>query len=216
MSQPQSRPWHWSRTQRRTPLAWAKLSLETPRAGPTAADLPGAFSGVCCCLAPGGHIWSKAATAPASRGAGCALHLPRMTEKHHSLPLPPHPLGSPQHPTHSLPKFSLYIAMLGGGHSPTLKGLHAPSPSPEGQVGGPLLPPLGRPPSSPLPTNNGTSAHPLLSGAWGRNLALDSHHGPLEEETATPSSTLAWETPWTEELGGQYSWGLKSWTRLSN
>ena len=40
--------------------------------------------------------------------------------------------------------------MLGGGHSPTLKGLHAPSPSPEGQVGGPLLPPLGRPPSSPL------------------------------------------------------------------
>ena len=25
---------------------------------------------------------------------------------------------------------------------------------------------------------------------------------PLEEETATHSSTLAWETPWTEESGG--------------
>ena len=25
---------------------------------------------------------------------------------------------------------------------------------------------------------------------------------PLEEETATHSSILAWEVPWTEELGG--------------
>ena len=25
---------------------------------------------------------------------------------------------------------------------------------------------------------------------------------PLEEEMATHSSTLAWETPWTEESGG--------------
>ena len=29
---------------------------------------------------------------------------------------------------------------------------------------------------------------------WGRE-------GPLEEEMATYSSILAWETPWTEELG---------------
>ena len=28
---------------------------------------------------------------------------------------------------------------------------------------------------------------------------------PLEEGTATHSSILAWETPWTEELGGLQS-----------
>ena len=33
---------------------------------------------------------------------------------------------------------------------------------------------------------------------------------PLEKEMATHSSTLAWEIPWTEELGGLYSvWGRK-------
>ena len=33
---------------------------------------------------------------------------------------------------------------------------------------------------------------------------------PLEEETATHSSILAWEIPWIEESGGLYSpWGLK-------
>ena len=30
---------------------------------------------------------------------------------------------------------------------------------------------------------------------------------PLEEEMATPSSILAWRTPWTEEPGGQQSIG---------
>ena len=30
---------------------------------------------------------------------------------------------------------------------------------------------------------------------------------PLEEEMATHSSILAWETPWTEKSGG--TWGLK-------
>ena len=35
---------------------------------------------------------------------------------------------------------------------------------------------------------------------------------------ATHSTTLAWEIPWTEELGGLQSMGLpqKSWTHLSN
>ena len=38
---------------------------------------------------------------------------------------------------------------------------------------------------------------------------------PLEEETATHSSILAWETPWTEEPGGQQSNGVvKSRTQL--
>ena len=31
----------------------------------------------------------------------------------------------------------------------------------------------------------------------------------LEEEMATHSSILAWEIPWTEELGGLQSWGFK-------
>ena len=32
---------------------------------------------------------------------------------------------------------------------------------------------------------------------------------PLEEETATHSSILAWEIPWTEEPGGRQSMGLQ-------
>ena len=36
----------------------------------------------------------------------------------------------------------------------------------------------------------------------------------LEEEMATHSSILAWETPWTEELGGLQSMGSQSQTRL--
>ena len=32
---------------------------------------------------------------------------------------------------------------------------------------------------------------------------------PLEEEMATHSSILAWETPWTEEAGGLQSTGLQ-------
>ena len=38
---------------------------------------------------------------------------------------------------------------------------------------------------------------------------------PLEKEMAAHSSVLAWEIPWTEELGGLQSVGRKSWTRLS-
>ena len=30
---------------------------------------------------------------------------------------------------------------------------------------------------------------------------------PLEKEMATPSTLLAWENPWTEELGGLHSMG---------
>ena len=32
---------------------------------------------------------------------------------------------------------------------------------------------------------------------------------PLEKEMATPSSVLAWETPWTEEPGRVQSMGLQ-------
>ena len=39
---------------------------------------------------------------------------------------------------------------------------------------------------------------------------------PLERETATHSSILAWEMPWTEEPGGLQSMGHKSQIQLSN
>ena len=40
---------------------------------------------------------------------------------------------------------------------------------------------------------------------------------PLEEETATHTSILAWEIPWTEELGGLQSMGSqKSRTQFSH
>ena len=34
---------------------------------------------------------------------------------------------------------------------------------------------------------------------------------PLEKGTATHSSTLAWEIPWTEEPGRLQSWGGREW-----
>ena len=33
--------------------------------------------------------------------------------------------------------------------------------------------------------------------------------GPLDEETATHSSILAWESPWTEDLMGYHPWGCR-------
>ena len=47
---------------------------------------------------------------------------------------------------------------------------------------------------------------------WARSLGQED---PLEEETATHSSILAWEVPWTEGPGGLQSMeSTKSWTRL--
>ena len=40
---------------------------------------------------------------------------------------------------------------------------------------------------------------------WG--FSLVGQEDPLEEETATHSSVLAWEIPWTEEPGGLQSMG---------
>ena len=39
---------------------------------------------------------------------------------------------------------------------------------------------------------------------------------PLVKEMATHSNILAWEIPWTEELGKLCLWGHKSQTQLSN
>ena len=36
---------------------------------------------------------------------------------------------------------------------------------------------------------------------WDRSLGQEDS---LEEETATPSSILAWDIPWTEQPGGSY------------
>ena len=41
-----------------------------------------------------------------------------------------------------------------------------------------------------------------------------SQEDPLEKETATPSSILAWRLPRTEELGGLQSMGSRSQTQL--
>ena len=45
-----------------------------------------------------------------------------------------------------------------------------------------------------------------MQETWVRSL---SREDPLEKEMATHSSILAWKIPWTEELGGLQSTGLK-------
>ena len=47
---------------------------------------------------------------------------------------------------------------------------------------------------------------PSMWEIWVQSLGLE---GSLEEEMATQSSILAWETAWTEEPGGLQSKGLQ-------
>ena len=47
---------------------------------------------------------------------------------------------------------------------------------------------------------------PAVQEIWVRSLGQEV---PLEEETATHSSILAWGIPWTEEPGGLQSMGLQ-------
>ena len=47
---------------------------------------------------------------------------------------------------------------------------------------------------------------PAMWETWVQSLGLED---PLEKEMATHSSFLAWRIPWTEELGGLQSTGLK-------
>ena len=47
---------------------------------------------------------------------------------------------------------------------------------------------------------------PAMQEIWVRSLGQED---PLEEETATHSSVLAWEIPWTEEPGRLQSMGLQ-------
>ena len=57
------------------------------------------------------------------------------------------------------------------------------------------------------PAVQDTQERKVLSLGW---------EDPLEKEMATHCSTVAWETPWTEEPGGLQSMGSQNWTRLSN
>ena len=45
-----------------------------------------------------------------------------------------------------------------------------------------------------------------MQETWVQSLGQEE---PLEKETATRSSILAWKIPWTEELGGLQSMGLQ-------
>ena len=47
---------------------------------------------------------------------------------------------------------------------------------------------------------------PAMQETWVRSLGRED---PLEKETATHSSILAWRIPWTEEPGGLQSMGHK-------
>ena len=47
---------------------------------------------------------------------------------------------------------------------------------------------------------------PAMWETWVRSLGRED---PLEKEMVTHSSILAWRIPWTEELGGLQSTGLK-------
>ena len=55
---------------------------------------------------------------------------------------------------------------------------------------------------SALPRRQSVRTHLPIQETQVRSLGLDD---PLEDEMATHSSFLAWEIPWTEELGGLQS-----------
>ena len=68
---------------------------------------------------------------------------------------------------------------------------------------------LGRPTSVPRPSEFGPPYEASQAALVVKNLpasAGDMRHGfgeiPLEKETATHSSILAWRIPWTEDPGG--------------
>ena len=48
---------------------------------------------------------------------------------------------------------------------------------------------------------------PAVEATWETQVRSLSQEDPLEKETATHSSILAWEIPWTEEPGGLQSMG---------
>ena len=57
-----------------------------------------------------------------------------------------------------------------------------------------------------FPGVSGSKGPPARQETWVRSLGWE---GPLEKETATHSSTLAWKIPWTEEPDRLQSMGLQ-------
>ena len=55
-----------------------------------------------------------------------------------------------------------------------------------------------------------------LPAMWETQIQFLGWEEPLEKGTATHSSILVWEIPWTEEPGGVYSMGQQSQTQLSD
>ena len=53
-----------------------------------------------------------------------------------------------------------------------------------------------------------------LPAVWETWVQLLGWEDPLEEDTATHSSILAWRIPWTEESGGLQFMGSQSLTQL--
>ena len=51
---------------------------------------------------------------------------------------------------------------------------------------------------------------PAMQETQGMQVQSVAQEDPLEKETATRSSILAWEIPWTEESGGLYSMRLQT------
>ena len=51
---------------------------------------------------------------------------------------------------------------------------------------------------------------PAMQETQGMQIQSVAQEDPLEKETATRSSILAWEIPWTEESGGLYSMRLQT------
>ena len=74
---------------------------------------------------------------------------------------------------------------------------------------------VGASPGALLGKNPGCQhkGHKRLGETWVPPLGRED---PLEEDTATHSSALAWRIPWTEEPGGLQSLGSQRRTRLSD
>jgi len=60
-----------------------------------------------------------------------------------------------------------------------------------------------------FPSGSGVKNPSLMQKVKETHVLSLGEENPLEKETATQSSILAWTTPWTEEPGGLQSTGLQ-------
>ena len=127
-----------------------------------------------------------------------------------------------------LPKMGCYYCVVGKSHKKCPKcfrcveSLKLPQP-PKGTLSADvsriwkiwiIYAPFSSPVFQAKPAGGSNDNLPAIQGTWVRSLGQED---PLEKETATHSSILAWEIPWTEEPGGLQSLGShKSGTQLSD